>query len=513
LWQEPDNLNPYFSTQVVNRITSFMVLEGLTRGAPDGTYLPVLAEEVPTLQNGDVSPDGRTVTWKLRKGVNWSDGQPFTSDDVVFTYRMLMDSSNPIATRAAYVVMDSVTAADPATIKVTYKDVYASYRSAFNVVLPAHVFNGQTNIDKNPFNRAPIGTGPYLFKSWASGDSIGFERNPRFRETGKPYLDSVMYKITPSREASVQAFKVGEIDVLWNLIEANIPDFEAMPDARIDPLESTSIERLALNTSCSSGPQQGVPTCPNPVLGDARVRQAIELGIDKQGLVDHLLLGKAKVATSSIVGFFSPNLPPSEFNPEKARQLLETAGWHLGSDGIRTKEGARAHIGVSSTTGDALREQAEQLIQEQMMAIGIELEVKNAPSPVLLGTWASNAINARGNFDIGMWATQFPIDPQVGLVAYTSDQVPSDRVPTGGNIWRLQDPEIDKLVPAAGVILDDEARKAAYKTIAERLNEDKVVIPLYSRLAIDARKSNVQGWQTNVWDSLSWNSQDWWLSK
>jgi ABC-type transport system substrate-binding protein len=112
-----------------------------------------------------------------------------------------------------------------------------------------------------------------------------------------------------------------------------------------------------------------------------------------------------------------------------------------------------------------------------------------------------------------MWATQFPIDPQVGLVAYTSDQVPSDRVPTGGNIWRLQDPEIDKLVPAAGVILDDEARKEAYKTIAERLNEDKVVIPLYSRLAIDARKSNVQGWQTNVWDYLSWNSQDWWLSK
>jgi peptide/nickel transport system substrate-binding protein len=213
------------------------------------------------------------------------------------------------------------------------------------------------------------------------------------------------------------------------------------------------------------------------------------------------------------VGFFAPDLPPSEFSPDQARQLLDAAGWQVGSDGIRSKGGTRAHIGISSTTGDVLREQAEQLIQEQMKTIGIELEVKNATSPVLLGTWASNGLTARGNMDIGMYTTQIAIDPQNGLTAYVSDQVPNERMPTGGNIWRLQDPEIDKMVPAAGTILDDQARKAAYKTIAERLSADKVVIPLYSRLSIDARKNSVQGWQTNVWDFLSWNSQDWWLKK
>jgi peptide/nickel transport system substrate-binding protein len=513
LWQEPDNLNRYFSTQTVNRIVVFTVVEGLTRGGPEGSYVPVLAEELPTPQNGGVSADGRTITWKLKKDVTWSDGQPFTSDDVVFTYKMLMDPANPVATRTDYAIMDSVTATDPATVVVTYKNVNAAYRVAFPAILPAHVFNNQTNIDKHPYNRAPIGTGPFVFKAWASGDTITFERNPKYREPNKPSLDGVIYKITPSREASVQAFKVGDIDVLWNLIESNIPEFEAMKDANIDPRPSPGIERLHLNISCSSGPQQGDPTCPHPMLGDVRVRQAIELGIDKQALVDNLLLGKAKVATSSIVGFFSPELPPSEFSPDKARQLLETAGWQVGSDGVRTKAGVRAHLAISSTTGDVLREQAEQLIQEQMKTIGIELEVKNATSPVLLGTWAGNGLTARGNMDIGMYTTQIAIDPQTGLTAYISDQVPNERTPSGGNIWRLQDPEIDSQVRAAGTILDDQARKAAYKSIAERLAGDKVVIPLYSRLSIDAKKNYVQGWQTNVWDFLSWNSQDWWLKK
>ena len=513
MWQEPDSLNYYFSTQTVNRITTFMVMEGLSAGAPDGTYRPVLAAEIPTQQNGGVSADGRTVTWKLRPGVTWSDGQPLTREDVVFTYHVIMDPANPVTSRATYVIIDSITGPDPATVVVTYKNIYAGYRAAFPVVLPSHVFNGKSNIDKQPFNRAPIGTGPWLFKSWASGDTIIFDRNPRYRESGKPLLDEVIYKITPSREASIQAFKVGDIDVLWNLIEANIPEFEAMSDATMDPTPAPSIERLHLNVSCSSGPQQGDPSCPHPVLGDAQVRQAIELGIDKQGLVDQLLLGKAKVATSSIVGFFDPALPPSEFNPAKARQMLDAAGWQVGADGIRIKDGVRAHLAISSTTGDALREQAEQLIQEELKAIGIELEVKNLTSPVLLGTWATNGAAARGGTDIGMWATGFAIDPQAGLTNYMSDQVPSDRSPTGSNWWRLQDPELDTMIAKAGTILDDQTRKTAYKGIADRQNVDKVVIPLYLRLQLDARKKFMQGWQTNVWDTMSWNSKDWWLSK
>ena len=513
LWQEPDSLNYYFSTQTVNRITTFMVMEGLAAYNPDGSYRPVLAAEMPTQQNGGVSADGRTVTWKLKPGITWSDGQPLTSDDVVFTYRVLMDAGNPVASRAIYVIIDTITAPDPTTVVVTYKSIFAAYQAAFPVVLPAHVFNGQTNIDKHPFNRAPIGTGPWVFKSWASGDTLIFDRNPRFREAGKPLLDEVIYKITPSREASIQTFKVGDIDVLWNLIEANIPEFEAMSDASIDPVPSPSTERLHLNVSCSSGPRQGDPACPHPVLADARVRQAIELGIDKQSLVDQLLLGKARVATSSIVGFFDPELPPSEYNPEKARQMLDAAGWQAGTDGIRSKDRVSAHIAISSTTGDAIREQSEQLIQEEMKVIGIELEVKNASSPVLLGTWGGNGLAARGGHDIGMWATSFNPDPQSGLTAYMSDQIPSDRSPSGGNWWRLQDPELDKMIADAGTILDDQARKPAYKAIADRMNVDKVVIPLYRRLSVNARKNYVQGWQTNVWDALSWNSKDWWLSK
>src|SRR5215469_15277645 len=279
VYQEPTVLNPLLAVNTISSLLSQIAVEGLWAARPDGSLGPVLATEIPTQQNGGVSADGRTVTWKLKPGITWSDGQPLTSDDVVFTYRVLMDAANPVASRASYVIIDTITAPDPTTVVVTYKNIFAAYQAAFPVVLPAHVFNAQTNIDKHPFNRAPIGTGPWVFKSWASGDTLIFDRNPRFREAGKPLLDEVIYKITPSREASIQTFKVGDIDVLWNLIEANIPEFQAMSDASIDPTPSPSTERMHLNVSCSSGPQQGDPACPHRVLADARVRQAIELGI------------------------------------------------------------------------------------------------------------------------------------------------------------------------------------------------------------------------------------------
>jgi peptide/nickel transport system substrate-binding protein len=516
LWQEPTILNPLLGTQTVTTVVSQNILEGLLQPQPDGTYAPQLAAEVPSQQNGGVSEDGLTITWTLKPGVTWSDGRPFTSRDVVFTYNVYMNAANPIVDRTGYPEIESVTAPDDTTVVVKYKALYAAFKAHFLNVLPEHAFGGDTSIDNKDYNRAPLGTGPFVFKTWASGDTITMERNPNYREQDKPYLDGIIWKITPSREAAIQAFKVGEIDAMWNLIEVNIPEFQGLQDTVLETQPSDSVERLILNASCPSGPQQGDPACPHPVLSDQRVREAIELAIDKKSIVDKLLFGRTTVATSVIpLGWYAPTgLQPSEYNPDKAKQLLQDAGWTPGPDGVRTKDGVRATLEYSTTTGDRLREQTQQVIQEMLAEVGIQLDIKNSPSAVLLGGWVDNAPRARGNFDIAMWTTNAGLDPQAHLANYFhSNQLPTEQTRGGRNYHRVPDQEIDAALAEAGSTVDEPARKTAYQRVAERVNALKVHIVLYNRLEIDAFKSTVKGYTRNTWDDMAWDTANWWLDR
>lgn len=515
--QEPNILNPLLGSQIIATTIASNMLEGLLAVGPTGEYEPALALEVPSPENGGVSPDGRVVTWKLNPGVRWSDGAPFSSKDVLFTYQVLTNPDNPVVIRSGYSDIESVTAPDTNTVVVRYRKLYTAFKVHFPYILPEHVFGGDTAIDRKEFNRAPIGTGPFRITQWVSGDSLTLERNPYFRDAARPYLDGLIFKVVPSREASVQAYKTGEIDVLWNLTEGNIPEFEAISDSVIKPAPSPRVERLILNASCPTGPQQGDPACLHPVLGDLRVRQAIDLAIDKQALVQALLFGRTTVGTSVIpLGWFAPTLSPSEFNPARARTLLEQAGWTLGSDGIRARAGIPARIDFGTTTGDRLREQTQQVIQEQLRDVGIAVEIKNSPSAVLLGGWQDNSPRARGNFDMLMWTTNVEgLDPQGHLYSYFhSSQIPTDENRGGRNYHRIADPAIDAALDGADSTADEAARKAAYQVIADRVNADKGHIVLYDRLLINAYRGYVKGWEVNVYDNnVTWDSANWWLAK
>lgn len=508
---EPSVLNPVLDTRTVNVLVSRNILEGLLKTLPDGSRAPRLAAEVPSFDNGGISQDGLTITWKLRSGVVWSDGRPFTSRDVAFTYGVNMNPANPLPRPAGYPDIASVTTPDDTTVVVTYRTLYADSKSHFLWVLPEHVFGGDTAIEGHPFNRAPLGTGPFAFKTWIPGDSIVLEPNPNYREPGKPYLDSLIFKIVPSREVGILWLKAREIEVLWGVIEAHIPEIEAMPDVVLDQMPGNFTEYLFLNASCPSGPRQGDPRCPHPVLGDLRVRQAVELAIDKRAIVDELLDGHARVATSILsTGPFATSLPPSEHNPGKARQLLEEAGWRVGRDGIRDKDGVRASLTSLAAAGDNVRQQTQELVQAQLRAVGIELNVQNFRGP--LGSWRDNGPVARGNFDTFMNSGPTIIDPHPLLLnALHSSQVPTEQTPSGGNIHRIVDPELDRALEAAGATLDEAARKAAYQTVAERVDAGKGRIPLYGRLSLHAFNQRVKGWVGNIWEHFTWSTEDWWI--
>ena len=373
---------------------------------------------------------------------------PFTSQDVVFTYQMIMDPTNPVPDRSDYAVMDSVVAPDDNTVIVTYKHLYAPYRLAFPAILPAHVFNAQTSIAQDPFNLAPtVGTGPFVFKSWVAGDSITFDRNPNYRDPGKPYLDEVIFKVVPDKASEIQAMQAGDVDAAWFLDPTFLPLLATLPDVSVDPAPGPQarVWQVFINTSCTSGPQQGDPACPHPILGDLRVRQAIDLAIDKQELVHSLMFDKVKVAGSLLpVGPYAVDLPPTAFSPEQAQQLLDQAGWLVGSDGVRSKDGVRAHLSLINGAGNRLAEETAQVIESDLQAVGIETESKELPPPVLAGGFAANSPLSTGNFDLALFVRNVPTDPQAYLESqYASDQVPNPQLQSGLNWDRVQDPNLD----------------------------------------------------------------------
>lgn len=507
MYQEPESLNPYLSVQTVVEVVSTVVYQSLLDIAPDGSYLPVLAKEVPTTANGGISQDGLTITYKLQDGVKWQDGTPFTAKDVKFTWQAIMDQSNAVNSRAGYEDIASIDTPDDLTAVVKFKKLYAPALTLFKYVLPANGFGGGTAMTGKDFNRKPFGTGPFYVTEWNSGESIVLKANPN--ALVKPASSGLIFRITPSREASVLALKSGEAQVVWDLIEASIPELEKDASVKLWTTPSSNVEYLGLNLAQRGNPAD--PSKPHPILGDKNVRQAISVAIDRNVLVKDLMYGKSTIATSAIgLGWAAdPSIQIAPYNPDQAKQLLDQAGWTPGADGIRTKNGQRLSLEITSTSGNKLRELAEQVIQEQLKAVGIELKINNVPSSTMFGNWASGGPLQRGNFDISMdtWGPEIDPDAFVSIL-FESSSIPKE-AGGGWNYFRLNDPAIDKAIASGRSTLDQAQRKQAYSQVAKLVNESYAYIPLYNRLLINAFSANVTGWTPNPWEQFTWDVAKW----
>lgn len=514
-WQSPVQLNFYASTQTVVNDVNQYVVEGLTNVSPDGTRVPWLAKEVPTLQNGGVSADGKTVTYKLKEGVLFSDGSPLACDDVKFTWQYIMTPNTGVTSTAGYREIDSLECPDALTIVIKFKNVYAPFLTLFErSVIPRNA--GKLEDAKNwPYNRKLIGTGPWKIDEWAPDSHITLSRNEKYREQGKPYLDQLILRYTPSSDVTMQLLQSGEVDVMWNNTEADIPQLEKMAGVKIVLNESTNSERFFLNMA--ENKDGADPTKPHPILSDKRVRQAISLGIDRQRIIDKLLFGKAKPGSSELVtGFFScPEIPAAKTDVAKAKQLLDEAGYKPGADGIRVKDGNRMRFMFQTTSGNKLREDSQVLMAEDMKAIGIELSIQNAPSAVTIGTWDSNAPRARGNFDIVMYTTGAGVDAHAQMFAlYHSTQIPSEKFKSGTNITRYNNLKIDGLLDQAAKELDPNKRKGLYCEISKLADEDQNMVYVYARNGINSHRTRVQGNVAgNNWRNIGWDSVNWWIDE
>lgn len=513
LFQEPDNLNPYLAVQTASVLVRDLVLEGLVDVDPDGNFVSRLAE-VPSVENGTISEDGLTVTYNFVDGLVWSDGHPFTSGDLKFTWEMIMDPANAVNSQSGYDQIASIETPDDLTAVVTYTELFAPALSLFSIpeaVLPQHALEGVTLADAD-FNRVPEGTGPYVISEWNSGQSIILDRNPNYRVPDRPLIDRVVFKIIPDQTAGFAQMQTGDIDVFWNLDASLIEQFQNLAGTSILVTPSSNIEYLGLNLSDDSDPAN-----PHFAFSDPNVRTALAKAIDRTPIIENLLFGLSEAATSPIgLGWAAPEgLSNPDYDPDGARTLLEEAGWiDSDGDGIREKDGETLTLEISTPAGQQVRELTEQVLQEQFAAVGIELVINNVPAATLFGNWQENGKLKRGDFDIVMDTWGADLDPDAFLsTLFRSDQIPQEsNSGEGWNFFRLENPTLDAAIDAGRSTLDLNARADSYRIVVEEVLDAGVYIPLYKRSKLDAFNDLVSGLAPNPWKNFTWNLADWTIS-
>ena len=522
-WQGATLLQPHFASGTKDQEGSRIFYEPLAAWDHDGNMVPILAAEVPTSSNGGVSRDGKTITWKLKRNVLWHDGKPFTADDVVFTAAYAADPATSAYTKGSYSDV-KVTKVDSHTVKVEYQKASPFWAdplvSAAGMIIPKHIFEsfkGATSRDA-PANLRPVGTGPYKFTDFKPGDMLRGVINNDYHEPNRPYFDSIEMKGGGDAVSAARAvLQTGEYDYAWNLqVEDELLlRLEQGGKGRTSITPGGNIEFIQLNMADPWTEIEGErahSSSKHPILSDKAVREAISLVVDRAG-VQKFIYGRTGIATSNFLNnpkrFVSPNTK-FEFNPDKAAQVLEAAGWRRGSDGIREKGGRKLKL-VFQTSINGPRQKTQQIIKQAAQKAGIDMELKSVPASVYFSSDPANPDTYTKFFaDIQMFTTTMPQpDPEVFMNQYQSSQFATKANKwLGRNSTRYNNPEYDKVYLAAQSEMDPVKRAAMFIRMNDMPVNDIAIIPLVYRPRTAGIVKNLvaplSGWDNDLWLLKDW---------
>jgi len=496
--QEPTVFNPHLPHIEVDEGLHFSLFDPLFAIDPQGNFTPSLAVEVPTVANGGISADGLQFRIKLRDGVKWHDGQPFTARDVKFTLELLVDPNFRSWRKTGHELVRDIQVVSPTEITWRMEKPFAPYTSilASTFIVPEHILGPLADKNTAPFNNAPVGTGPYKWQRRIPGDHIELLANADYFNDG-PYLERIIYKYIPDLNVMYTQFASGDIDVVglqW-ITADHYDDAKKLPGKAVEVVASATVENFAFNLG-------------KPQFQELAVRQAIYYAIDKQTIIDSLYYGLPKpTETYMPVGsqYYNAALPKHEFNLDKAKQILDEAGWQPGSDGIRQKNGVRLSFNNSTTAGNHLREQMQQFLQQTLQEVGIEMKIANLPPAVMWGEfWMMS------QFDSSIVGLNF----LTGADPDTSDYMRSTAIPakggSGQNTLQYQNPEVDRLLSEGSATFVPEQRKAVYMKIQEIVRQDMPFLPLFPFATVRGHKQGIENVIPNINVRIdSWNVGSW----
>ncbi len=559
--QEPDSLYSAETTLYVSHVVLNALEAALIERNDKNEYVPELAQSVPTVENGgakfvgDGDDKHLEVTFKLKPGVKWSDGTPLTCKDFQFGYQLYQNPDTQAPDRSLTNKIAEVACPDDQTIVYKYlsaKQARAKYEqeqadikagkikeaeaqfTAFKdqkdpvvdplynkvstgdipLVWPEHVLKNVApkDIGKSDFARKPVGAGPYVVKEWVSGASITLTENPNYWGT-KPKIKNVVFKIIPDTNTLLAQLRTGEIQVATEdaLSISQAPELDKLGSAGVKVFYTPAMvwEHLDFNLD-------------NPLFKDKNVRKAIAHAINRKDIVDKVLFGKTTVANTWLppANWASAENPANkgkakittyDYDPNKAKQLLEQAGWKPGSDGILVKDGQRFSFTLETTAGNKMREQYTQIIQANLKAVGIEVNLKFTPAQQFFG---SEGPLYRRTFETGVFFGVAGDDPG-GLELWTCKNIPKpENNYSGQNIPGWCNSQNDELLQKAFQTLSDQERLPLYLQQQEIFTDELPVLPLFYRLNVAAARADLQNFKpTPTQTPPTWNVEEWFLPK
>jgi peptide/nickel transport system substrate-binding protein len=515
-WQAPTIANVHLSTGTKDNDASRVVNEPLVSFNRDGEFIPILAEAIPSLENGGLSPDGTAVTWRLKKGVSWHDGKPFTADDVIFTWEYAADPATGAVTSGSYKNIKHIDRVDEHTVKMVFTEPTPFWYDAFcgvrGQILPKHLvgeYTGQ-NSRNSPYNLKPVGTGPYKM----------VEFNPTYHVPNRPFFDAVELKGGGDAASAARAvIQTGEFDFAWNLqVEKDVLERIERQGTRgkVVIFPQANVEHIQLNRTDPWTEVDGERSSlkvPHPFLTELLVRQAYNLAVDRR-IIAEQLYGAAGQPTSNFINspkrFQSPNTR-WEFNLEQAAQWLDQAGWKRGSEGFRVKDGRRMKI-VYQTSVNPVRQKTQAIVKKAFEHIGIEVELKGVNAGVYFSSDPANPDTyAHFYADIQMYSFgPGSPDPQAHLNRFVSWEIAQKANNwSGRNIVRWSNAEYDRLWKQAETELDPVKRAALIIRMNDLLVEDVVLIPVIWRNGVRAVNHKLHGMELSDWDSDFWDLAHW----
>ena len=522
-WQGPTLLNGHFSTGTKDVEGSRIFYEPLAGWDSDGNLVPVLATEIPSVDNGQLAADGRSVTWKLKPGVKWHDGKPFTADDLVFTWEFAKDPAAACVTVATYSDI-KVTKLDDLSVRVDFAGPTPFWADAFvgrnGMILPKHVYGDYMGAKSReaPANLMPIGTGPYRCVEFRPADTVRGERFVDYHKPNRPYFDSIELKGGGDAVSAARAvLQTGDYDFGWNLqVEDEVlKRLEDGGKGRIDTVFGNYCEFLYLNATDPNkevdGEKSSLKT-QHPAFSDPAVLKAMNLLVDRKSISDFIYGRTGKPASNVVNGparYTSLNTHYA-FDIAAANKLLDDAGWAKGSDGIRAKNGYRMHF-LFQTSINGPRQKTQAIIKQAASKAGIEIELKSVPASVFFaGDPGNTDTDSHFYADMEEYANQATTpDAADWMTQYVSTQASQKSNKwSGQNNSRYHSAEFDDLFNKAKVELDPVKRAAMFIKMND-LVVSANVLPIIQRGSVAGVGNKLHAVRSG-WDNDMWAVSDWW---
>jgi peptide/nickel transport system substrate-binding protein len=532
-WQAPSMLSPHVSTGEKDYLAAQLIVEPLMHYLPDGTLIPNLITQVPTVENGLLGEDLKSVTYKLQEGITWADGEPLTADDVLFTYQWVIDPANASVSAGVYGAIESMEIVDPQTVQVFFADPNANWfephaGSQWGYVYPKHVLDMEDGkAAHDAFLLNPVGTGPYKVESFTPNDQVVYAINENYREPDKPYFAKVNLKGGGDAASAARAvLQTGEFDFAWNMqVEPDIlAQLEQGGKGVVRSIPGTLVERIEIQMADwkteVDGERAKLGTT-NPTMGDKAVRQALNLAAQRDIISAQLYGGESEPPTANILSGIPAMTSPNtswEYNVEEAKRILDEAGWVMAGS-VRAKDGVELSV-TYSTTISPVRQKTQAVVKQGMEAIGFKVELKQVDAAVYFDASPGNEQNINHFYnDLQMYANNSTTPIPVAYMLDWYGGPDGENIAQKANDWsgqgrsRFQNAEYDELFEQVRLETDLARAAELFIQMNDILINEAAVIPLVNRatgkyaISTILRDENVarSDFEYDYWNIANWN--------